>query len=473
MKKSSPLDENTVWQGGLCALFKNFYASSLGELIVSQLQTKGITILKERSLETGDPTIVLIGESSSWDELRSFICGCAQRGGRVLCLTNFHRPLELSRMWEILQAGADDVLHWTRNAEGIAAIISRLARWKTIEELLNAPVVKDTLVGQSIAWRKTLQTIIEVAIFSDAPVLLEGESGTGKELLASLIHKLAPERSKYRFVTVDCTTLSADLVGSELFGHDKGAFTHAISNRDGAIALADKGVLFLDEIGELSLDLQVKLLRAIQERMYKRLGSDLWRDSDFRLVCATNRHLEEEVRNGRFREDLFYRITACTCRVPPLRQRREDIPLLAEFFARKSGVNQPDECFDRTVMSYLCSREYPGNVRELQQLVGRMVYRYAGKGPITLGTIPELDRPNEKMETQFWNDLSLDAIIRKAIAQGYGLKDIKRRVCAKAIDIAIAECNGSLQDAAYILNVSDRTIQMRQASRRGETTPYA
>lgn len=472
MQNNPPLLNAPPSRGDVHVFFKNLYATSVGDTLAERLVAAGLALTRKEH-EEAVYVLILIGESSSPEAVCTFLQRCAQAGRRVLCLTHFNRPLEPYRLWELLQMGAEDVLEWEETSVWVEDIIARFQRWTLIENLLNASMVKESLVGQSFCWRKTLRNCIEIAVFSNAPVLLQGESGTGKELLARLIHSLDEKRRNGLMMTVDCTTLTPELAGSELFGHDKGAFTHAISNRDGAIALADKGVLFLDEIGELSPVLQAELLRSVQERMYKRVGSDFWRSSDFRLIAATNRRLSEEVKHGRFREDLFYRLSACVCLVPPLRDRREDIPLLAEFFARRLLKNLPSPCFDKAVMRYLCTRDYPGNVRELQQLIARMAYRHAGNGPISIGDIPELDRPVFDLQTLPWNEPGLERAIRLAIMQGYGLKEIKRQVSNRAMDIAIAEADGCLQDAAYALQVSDRTIQMYQASLREGTYPDA
>jgi transcriptional regulator with GAF, ATPase, and Fis domain len=174
---------------------------------------------------------------------------------------------------------------------------------------VNSPLVRNNLIGQSLAWNSVLRQIIEVARFTDASVLIMGESGTGKELVARLIHTLNPHTKKRDLVVVDCTTIVPDLSGSEFFGHERGAFTGALAPRDGAFALADGGTLFLDEVGELPLGLQAQLLRVVQERTYKRVGDNTWQRTDFRLVCATNREPLQEVQQGRFRCDLYYRLS--------------------------------------------------------------------------------------------------------------------------------------------------------------------
>jgi hypothetical protein len=212
------------------------------------------------------------------------------------------RP-SLAELWAISRAGARDTLVWPHLPADAEQVVARLERWAAIEEMADYPAVKDVLVGTSPRWRTMVRSVVEVAAFSQASVLVVGESGTGKELIARLVHDLDQRPRKGEFVVVDCTTIVADLSGSELFGHERGAFTGAVGARDGAFALADGGTLFLDEIGELPLPLQAQLLRAVQEHTYKRVGSNTWQPTDFRLVCATNRDLSAAVATGQFRAD--------------------------------------------------------------------------------------------------------------------------------------------------------------------------
>ena len=235
------------------------------------------------------------------------------------------RSLTGGSCWRLLQCGAADVLQLGDSPAADAAIAARLDRWATISRLVGSPLVRDACIGQSPAWSRLLHQIVEVAYFSDSPVLITGESGTGKELVCRLVHALDQRPDKRDLVVLDCTTIAPELSGSEFFGHERGAFTGAVAARDGAFALADGGTLFLDEVGELPPPLQAELLRVIQEHTYKRVGSNTWQTTRFRLVCATNRDLLEEVARGRFRQDLYYRIAGWSRRLPPLRERPEDI----------------------------------------------------------------------------------------------------------------------------------------------------
>jgi transcriptional regulator with GAF, ATPase, and Fis domain len=298
-------------------------------------------------------------------------------------------------------------------------------------------------------------------------VLLLGETGTGKEEIARLIHDLDSRESKGEFVILDCSTIVPDLAGSEFFGHERGAFTGAVSARDGAFAVADGGTLFLDEIGELPPLLQVQLLRVVQERMYKRVGSNTWRRTNFRLICATNRNLLSVEQDIPFRRDLYYRIAVWVCSLPALRDRPEDIIPLAEHFIRKSspGVNPPE--LDEQVCDYLNSRAYPGNVRDLRNVVLRMVGRHIGPGSITIGDIPGEERPRlDLVSPAHEGNGSFESAIREVVLQGAGLSEVRRIAEETAIRIVTEDEDGNLQRAAKRLGVTDRTLQIRRVASR-------
>jgi transcriptional regulator with GAF, ATPase, and Fis domain len=293
--------------------------------------------------------------------------------------------------WGLLRAGASDVIAWSDAAA--RQVAERLRRWDTIDELLECRHVRDFLVGESPAWRAVLRHAVEVARFTDAAVLITGESGTGKERVAQLIHELDQRCDKKLMVVLDCSTVVPSLSGSEFFGHVKGAFTGASAPRAGAFELADGGTLFLDEVGELPTPLQAELLRVIQEGTFKRVGSNTWRKSSFRLVCATNRDLATEQGMGTFRNDFYHRIAGCTLHLPSLRDRPEDIlPLFRHFFREAQPDREPPD-LEGAVRDLLLSRPYPGNVRDLRSLVLRIIPRYLGAGVVTVGDIPDHERP--------------------------------------------------------------------------------
>lgn len=386
---------------------------------------------------------------------------------QVLAITLANDALSSVDIWRLLRAGAADVLALTQPSAAFAASIAeRLQRWQQIEQLLQTPLVRDNLVGRSRAWLAVLRQVIEVAHFTTASVLIGGESGTGKELIARLIHTLDPRQDKHELVILDCTTVVPELAGSEFFGHERGAFTNAVSARDGAFALADHGSLFLDEVGELPTPLQAELLRVVQERTYKRVGGNQWKSTDFRLVCATNRDLLQEEVQGRFRRDFYYRIAAFTCKLPPLRERREDILPLARAFWKQLRPDAPAPEFDVAVRDYLLARDYPGNVRDLKQLIARISYRHVGDGLITAGDIADDDRPILNLATAQWRDDAFEHAVRHALAQGLGLKDIGRAAEDAAERVALEDEEGNLQRAARKLGVTDRALQLRRANRR-------
>ena len=322
------------------------------------------------------------------------------------------------------------------------------------------------MVGKSPVWRAILRDIVEIARFSDAPALILGESGTGKELIARLMHTLDTRAQKRDLVVLDCSTIMPELSGSEFFGHERGAFTGAVSQRDGAFALADGGTLFLDEIGELPLSLQAQLLRVVQEHTYKRVGGNTWHRTDFRLVCATNRDLLGQVHRGEFRADLYYRIASFVCKLPSLRERLDDVIPLAEYFLRQMHPHGAPPQWDDAVRTYLLQREYPGNVRDLRQVVSRLLSRYAGGGTITIGSVPPEERPAAEQEKAVWLDLDFEGVIRRAVLCSARLKEIGRAAEDIAIRIATDQESGNLQRAARRLGVTDRTLQLRGANRR-------
>jgi PAS domain S-box-containing protein len=285
-------------------------------------------------------------------------------------------------------------------------------------EALQAEVRENvgSIIGGSPALRKVISQITTVAP-TEAGVLVLGESGTGKELVAHAIHDLSP-RKQHPLVRVNCASIPKDLFESEFFGHVRGAFTSAIKDRVGRFELADRGTLFLDEVGEIPLDLQGKLLRVLQEGQFERLGDERTRTVDVRIIAATNRDLLAEARAGRFRLDLYYRLSVFPIEVPPLRERPEDIRQLAEFFirdaARRLGVSVPrlTKAQERELQSY----EWPGNVRELQNIIERaVILARDGRLKIELpqtarGTRKEVWPTQGSDENENPDDLSLDEL---------------------------------------------------------------
>jgi DNA-binding NtrC family response regulator len=251
---------------------------------------------------------------------------------------------------------------------------SRVVRetWRQHKELKECcPLHR--IIGRSSSLEMILGTVAKVAP-SDANVLITGESGTGKELIARALHANSL-RAKRPFVPVDCAAMPAALLESELFGHEKGAFTGAHQVKRGLMEAADGGTLFLDEIGEMPIELQAKLLRALQERTFRRLGGERLQRTDLRVICSTNRHLETEVREGRFRRDLFYRLNVVSLSLPPLRDRAGDVALLSDHFAQQFSSAARKNCrrVSADALRLLEAHHWPGNIRELRNVIERAV----------------------------------------------------------------------------------------------------
>lgn len=294
------------------------------------------------------------------------------------------------------------------------------------------------IVGDSQALRKVLVQVEKVA-GTQSTVLLLGETGTGKELIARRVHELSSRASR-TMVTINCAALPATLMESELFGREKGAYTGAISREAGRFELADGSTLFLDEVGELPLELQSKLLRVLQEKKYERVGSSRTRTADVRIIAATNRDLAEAVREGRFRQDLYYRLNVFPIRVPPLRERREDIPLLVWTFVETIGreMGLSIDTISRRTMERLQSYAWPGNVRELRNVVERSMINSHGR-TLTLA-LPETGEP--------------------AADEALSLEEVQRRHIRKVLDLTGGKISGT-GGAAEILGLKPTTLRSR------------
>lgn len=282
------------------------------------------------------------------------------------------------------------------------------------------------IIGKSGRMSALMQTISQVAD-TRATVLITGESGTGKELVAEALQALSSRRDK-PFIKVHCAALSSSLLEDELFGHEKGSFTGATAQKKGRFELADGGTLFLDEIGEIDSQTQVKLLRVLQERQFERVGGEKTITVDVRVICATNRNLEEEVRNGRFREDLFYRLNVVHIEVPPLRERKEDIELLAASFLDtfNSEDKRKIEGFTPAARKAMFSYSWPGNVRELRNAIEAAVVLCRGK-VIDIDDLPQqIRRSGEDKTVSFTLPVTMDdaekALILETISFAHGNK---------------------------------------------------
>ena len=322
---------------------------------------------------------------------------------------------------EAMKRGARDYLpkpfapaQIKRMVERVAHRSAKLHRLADLEQQLRDAVPETDLETQSPKMRAVLDFITRAAP-SDAPVLLRGENGTGKGVLARWSHAQSPRQAQ-PFVVVNCPTLSEELLASELFGHAKGAFTGAIRDRPGRVESAEGGTLFLDEIGEISLELQTKLLRFLQEKQFERIGETKTRHADVRIVAATNRDLEADVRTGRFREDLLYRLNVLEICLPPLRERPEDILRLAQrfvAFAARAARRPPPDLSQATVEALL-SYPWPGNVRELRNAIERAVILWPTQ-IIEPAALPERIAARASTLPRLGGDFTLDSIEREHI----------------------------------------------------------
>ncbi len=324
-----------------------------------------------------------------------------------------------------------------------------------------------SLVGHSRAIRKVRQAMEQVAN-SEATVLILGESGTGKEVVARNLHYHSDRRDK-PFVPVNCGAIPGDLLESELFGHEKGAFTGAISARQGRFELAEGGTLFLDEIGDMSMPMQVKLLRVLQERTFERVGSNKSINADVRIIAATHRDLEVLIRENKFREDLYYRLNVFPIDMPPLRERIEDIPLLVnELIARIEHEKRGSIRLTQAAMMALCQYRWPGNVRELSNLVERLVIMYP-YGVVDVKDLPEkfrlgLEAPAESSESsgtllRFDQPANLDVEVAARLPrEGIDLKEHLNNLELSLIRQALDEADGVVAHAAKKLNMRRTTL---------------
>jgi two-component system response regulator HydG len=302
------------------------------------------------------------------------------------------------------------------------------------------------IIGSSIEMRRILKIVKQVAP-SNITVLLQGESGTGKDLIANAIHQYSSRRIK-RMVTLDCAGLSEGVLESELFGHVKGAFTGAITGRKGRFEYADGSSLFLDEIGEMPLAMQAKLLRVLENREIVPVGSNEPISVDVRLISATNRDLPQMVKDGKFREDLFFRIKGVTLRIPPLRERREDIPLLIEYFLKTFSKehNKEIEGITPAARNILTNYHWPGNVRELRNAVETMVV-LCDKPVLDVDNIPEEIR-SQSTETP------VTAIVPLSNLAGKSLQELEIEHIRNTLQLT----NGNREQAATILGIAPRTL---------------
>lgn len=305
-------------------------------------------------------------------------------------------------------------------------------------------------LGESEPTEKVLYLVDRFAP-ADSTVLITGDSGTGKELIARLIHQRS-RRAKKPYVVVDCGGLTENFLDSELFGHVRGAFTGAITNKVGLLKEADGGTVFLDEFGEIPASIQIKLLRFLQERTFRAIGSNEVEQVDVRIILATNRNLEQEVEKGSFRADLFYRINSCNIHIPPLRDRREDIPLLVDHFIKIYGSGQKITV-DKEVLKVLLNYDWPGNVRELQHVIEHMILLCA-EGVLEIEHLPRLKKGVQS---------NLENLIEFYLNENYSLKEVVDDVEQSFISYVLNQTGKNITKASEILKTNRTTLSKKIA----------
>ncbi|MDD4273708.1 MAG: sigma-54 dependent transcriptional regulator [Desulfobacter postgatei] len=352
---------------------------------------------------------------------------------------------------EAMRLGADDYLTKPLNFEELKLSIERVTKHLQLSlenSQLKAQLLSEGdfsgILGTSPAIKEVIDTA-KIAAPTDATILISGESGTGKELFAKAIHKNS-KRKENPLISVNCAALSETLLESELFGHEKGAFTGADKPRDGLFISADRGTIFLDEIGEVPLSMQVKLLRVLQEKEIQKVGSDKVKNIDVRVIVATNKDLEKEVEKGAFRQDLFYRLNVINVKVPPLRDRADDIPLLAQKFLNKyAKENKKDiKGFTPMAMDALVKYSWPGNVRELENIIERAIILCLGQ------YICEKDLPSNVLK-----DYEPENLVRQQLTVGGKTLD---EIESIALIETLRQTKGNKTEAARILNITRTTL---------------
>jgi DNA-binding NtrC family response regulator len=352
---------------------------------------------------------------------------------------------------DAMRAGAYEYLTKPLNFDELLVVVKKVLAHQELEHEARTLRVRvrdkalpSNIIGQSPPMQKVFEIVDQVAP-SKATVLITGESGTGKELVANAIHQRSP-RASGPFVKLHCAALAESLLESELFGHERGSFTGAVGRRDGRFQIADGGTLFLDEIGEISPAIQVKLLRFLQEREFERVGGTQTIRVDVRVIAATNKDLATEVKAGRFREDLFYRLNVVAIEMPALRDRKSDVPALAKFFVDRYATanGKTIESIAPAALDLLVAYDWPGNVRELENAIERAVVMASGT-TLEPKHLPASVRPSEKSEG------GMPAV------PGATMADLERY----AILTTLEATGGSTSKAAEILGISARTIQYR------------
>ncbi len=356
---------------------------------------------------------------------------------------------------EAMRKGAHDYVTKPLDKGTLLASVSRALEHKQLREenlqlreLVKTRFASGSIIGTSKNMQRLFR-LIEKSIPVNSTVLIQGESGTGKELVARSIHFNGPRKNK-PFIAVNCAAVPENLIESELFGHEKGAFTGAVQTKKGKFEMSDGGTIFLDEIGDMSLDLQAKLLRVLQEMKIERVGGNELITIDVRVIAATNKDLEHEVHKGNFREDLFFRLNVIVIEIPPLRERKEDIPLLVDHFKKKLAdeFQRDYPAIDPAVIDRFMAYYWPGNVRELENTMERLLV-LTDKPRIELADLPRsllLQQPSPQ---------ELDGI--SLPEEGVSIDDVEKKLIVEAL----TKTNGHILKASKLLGMTYKTLQYR------------
>ncbi len=358
---------------------------------------------------------------------------------------------------DALKKGAFDYITKPFDLEELKHVIQKAVKTRRLDEAesLLAPDEIDRygIIGAGGRMIEIFDTIKRVAP-TTTTILITGETGTGKELIARAIHRNSPRKNN-PFIKINCAAIPENLMESELFGYEKGAFTGAATKKQGRFELAHKGTLFLDEVGELPKDMQVKLLQVIQEQEFERVGGLQTIKVDVRLITATNRNLFEDVREGRFREDLYYRLNVIPAHLPALRERREDIPVLVDYFLEKFNrkLDRSVKRVDEQVMSLLVRYRWPGNIRELENLVERMILMAGGD------TIVPADLPSELKTIIETDEAAQTDVQQKSFKDTMKthMEDVEKQMIVNVL----AECGNNVTRAAKQLGLSRKGLQLK------------
>jgi DNA-binding NtrC family response regulator len=433
----------------ICELFRDLLEPAGAEVFIAHSGSEALNIVEKEELDL----VILDVRMPSPDGLE-VLKRMRDQGIEIPVL--IVTALESSTVTiEAMQLGAYDYIAKPFEPDNVMLVIERAldyhhltSRVRMLEQHIGEKDPRDTLIGHSQAMQQVYKLIGRVAS-SNATVLITGESGTGKEVVARAIHRSSARHDK-PFIVVNCAALPETLLESELFGHEKGAFTGAMSQRKGRFEKASKGVIFLDEIGEMSPSTQKKILRVLQERTFERVGGNVTVNTDVRILAATNRDLKRDVEEGNFREDLYYRLNVINIDLPPLRERKEDIPLLVQHFLSRKSHHQhesPPRMSERA-MEHLLDYDWPGNVRQLENVIERAVVLSQGR---VIGTehlqVPEGDEHD--------HDDILTSALTHMLRRGRSMDSILGQIRIRLIALALQQQNGDRLAAAHMLGIPE------------------